>query len=85
VLLLECKQVLCTDPFVSDPSLVPLAEVLEKADLLIVGTPHDCYRSLTFRQRVIDVTGIIKAAPAEPRAEAEVRQTGGLAASGRTA
>lgn len=60
VLLLECRQVLCTDPFVEDPGLTPLAEVLDKADLLIVGTPHDCYKGLTFRQPVIDVTATIK-------------------------
>jgi len=59
VLLLECRRVLCTDPYVSDPSLTPLAEVLEHADLLVVGTPHDCYRGLAFRQPVIDITGTI--------------------------
>jgi len=68
VLLLECKSVLCTDPYVSDPTLTPLPEVLEKADLLIVGTPHDCYRSLAVRQPVIDVTGTIKPAPAPKQA-----------------
>jgi UDP-N-acetyl-D-mannosaminuronic acid dehydrogenase len=78
VLLLECKQVLCTDPYVNDTGLTPLAEVLDRADLLIVGTPHDCYRGLTFRQPVIDVTGTIKAAPAERRAGADAR----LAAAG---
>jgi UDP-N-acetyl-D-mannosaminuronic acid dehydrogenase len=60
VLLLEAKQVLCTDPYVPDPELTPLAEVLERADLLIVGTPHDCYKGLTYRQPVIDVTNTIK-------------------------
>jgi UDP-N-acetyl-D-mannosaminuronic acid dehydrogenase len=60
VLLLECRQVLCTDPYVDDPELTPLAEVLDQADLLIVGTPHDCYRGLKFRQTVIDITGTIK-------------------------
>lgn len=60
VLLLECREVLCTDPFVDDPGLTPLAEVLDKAGLLIVGTPHDCYKGLTFRQPVIDVTATIK-------------------------
>jgi UDP-N-acetyl-D-mannosaminuronic acid dehydrogenase len=59
VLLLECRRVLCTDPHVPDPSLVSLAEVLEQADLLIVGAPHDCYRGLTFRQPVIDITASI--------------------------
>ena len=59
VLLLECKQVLITDPYVHDPELTDLAEVLEKADLLIVGTPHDCYRGLSYRQPVIDITATI--------------------------
>jgi UDP-N-acetyl-D-mannosaminuronic acid dehydrogenase len=58
VLLLECQQVLCTDPYVSDPDLVPLAEVLDRADLLIVGTPHECYRGLKTRQPLLDVTGL---------------------------
>ncbi len=39
---------------------MPLAEVLDRADLLIVATPHDCYRGLTCRQPVLDVTGTIK-------------------------
>jgi UDP-N-acetyl-D-mannosaminuronic acid dehydrogenase len=59
VLLLECKRVLCTDPYVPDPELTPLAEVLDQADLLIVGTPHDCYRGLSFKQAVIDITATI--------------------------
>jgi UDP-N-acetyl-D-mannosaminuronic acid dehydrogenase len=70
VLVLECREVLCTDPFVPDPGLTPLAEVLERADLLIVATPHDCYKELTFRQPVIDITGTITRppGPAEERA-----------------
>jgi UDP-N-acetyl-D-mannosaminuronic acid dehydrogenase len=56
VLLLECRRVLCTDPYVPDPGLTPLAEVLDQADLLIIGTPHDCYRGLTCRQPIIDIT-----------------------------
>jgi UDP-N-acetyl-D-mannosaminuronic acid dehydrogenase len=59
VLLLECRHVLCTDPFVSNPDFTPLPEVLERADLLIVGTPHDAYRNLAFRQPVIDITNTI--------------------------
>jgi UDP-N-acetyl-D-mannosaminuronic acid dehydrogenase len=63
VLLLECRRVLCTDPFVPDPELTPLAEVLDQADLLIVGTPHDCYRDLTLRQPVIDITATLARTP----------------------
>ena len=60
VLLMESRRVLCTDPFVPDPELTPLAEVLDQADLLIVGTPHDLYKELTFKQPVIDVTNTIR-------------------------
>jgi UDP-N-acetyl-D-mannosaminuronic acid dehydrogenase len=66
VLLLECKKVLYTDPYVPDPELTPLAEVLDQADLLIVGTPHDCYRGLSFRQPVVDITATIKVQKREP-------------------
>ncbi len=59
VLLLECRKVLCTDPYVPDPELTPLQDVLDQADLLLVGTPHDCYKGLTFRQPVIDITATI--------------------------
>jgi UDP-N-acetyl-D-mannosaminuronic acid dehydrogenase len=60
VLLLECRRVLCTDPYVPDPDLAPLAEVLDQADLLLVGAPHDCYRGLAFRQPVIDITATVQ-------------------------
>jgi UDP-N-acetyl-D-mannosaminuronic acid dehydrogenase len=59
VLLLECRQVLCTDPYVQDPTFTPLEEVVARADLLIVGTPHDCYKGLKYRQPVIDITATI--------------------------
>jgi UDP-N-acetyl-D-mannosaminuronic acid dehydrogenase len=63
VLLLECRRVLCTDPYVPDTGLTPLAEVLDQADLFVVGTPHSCYRGLTFRRPVVDITGVITGNP----------------------
>src|SRR5260370_6255782 len=59
VLLLECRRVLCTDPDVHDADLTPLPDVLAQADLLLVGTPHSCYKELTFRQPVIDITATL--------------------------
>ncbi len=59
VLLLECRRVLCTDPYVPDPELTPLAEVLDQADLLLVGAAHDCYRGMTFRQPILDITATL--------------------------
>jgi UDP-N-acetyl-D-mannosaminuronic acid dehydrogenase len=61
ILLMECNEVMCTDPYIADPRLTPLAEVMDRADLLIVATPHDCYKNCEFPQPVIDVTNSIGA------------------------
>jgi UDP-N-acetyl-D-mannosaminuronic acid dehydrogenase len=59
ILTFKAREVLTTDPYVtSDATLVPLDEVLEKADLIIVATPHPEYRGLTISQPVADVWGI---------------------------
>jgi UDP-N-acetyl-D-mannosaminuronic acid dehydrogenase len=51
--------VLCTDPLVrTDPDLVPLADVLARADLLIVATPHPEYQRLPAGLPVADVWGL---------------------------
>ena len=63
LLELEARRVLCTDPYVPDTGLTPLAEVLDQADLFVVGTPHSCYRGLTFRRPVVDITGVITGNP----------------------
>src|SRR5438105_7602863 len=52
-------KVVATDPYVQDPRLVPLEQVLRQADLLIVGAPHEAYRHLDLATRdVVDVWGI---------------------------
>jgi len=49
-------KVLSTDPYVTDPRLVPLAEVLEHSDILVIGAPHRAYRSLDLTGReVVDI------------------------------
>jgi UDP-N-acetyl-D-mannosaminuronic acid dehydrogenase len=57
LLALEARRVLCTDPYVQDPTLVPLDTVLAEADVLFVATPHAAYRRLPpiAGKRVIDV------------------------------
>ena len=48
--------VLCTDPYVEvDPDLMPLDEVLEQADFLIIGAPHKIYADIETDLRVVDV------------------------------
>jgi UDP-N-acetyl-D-mannosaminuronic acid dehydrogenase len=52
-------QVLCTDPYVDDPSFLPLEEVLRQADVLIIGAPHRIYRDLELDGRdLVDIWGL---------------------------
>jgi len=56
ILKFKAGGVLCTDPHVTvDRELVPLEEVLDQADLLIVGAPHRAYAGLAPRQPVVDI------------------------------
>lgn len=52
----EGLEVLCTDPYVQDPSFVSLQEAL-RAEVIILGAPHSEYRDLRLPpdKRVIDV------------------------------
>lgn len=56
----RAREVLTTDPFVQgDPELLPLDELLERSDLLILGVPHSAYRGLDTRGRpVVDLWGL---------------------------
>lgn len=52
----ECKEVLCTDPFLREPWIVPLEETIERSAVLFVGAPHSAYRTHDFRGKpVVDV------------------------------
>lgn len=61
VLEFKAKSVLCTDPMVSkeaDPSLLPLNEVIDKSDILILATPHPEYAQLASSKLLVDVWGL---------------------------
>lgn len=56
ILRFKAHDVVCHDPFVSaDDDLLPLDEVLERSDLLVIGTPHDLYRDVDVSVPVVDV------------------------------
>ncbi len=57
ILTLECPRVLCTDPYIADPSFVPLEQALAESDVVFLGACHQEYRELPIRQEVIDVFG----------------------------
>jgi UDP-N-acetyl-D-mannosaminuronic acid dehydrogenase len=52
-------KVMCTDPYIQDPTFEPLEKVLRESEVLIVGAPHRAYRTLELDGReVVDVWGI---------------------------
>lgn len=52
----KAAEVLCTDPYVTtDPDLLPLEEVVERSDLLIIATPHKVYRDLRTSKPIVDI------------------------------
>ena len=59
VLKVRAADVLATDPFVTnDPSLRSLDDVLARADLVVIGAPHDLYAKTEIDQPVVDVWNI---------------------------
>jgi UDP-N-acetyl-D-mannosaminuronic acid dehydrogenase len=62
LLAARAKAVLCTDPYVTcDPGLLPLADVLAGADLLVIAAPHPQYRALRAAVPVADIWNLLGA------------------------
>lgn len=60
VLMLECRRVVCTDPYIQDPDFVSLETALAEADVVFLGACHDVYRGLVIRQPVVDVFSFLR-------------------------
>lgn len=60
----QAREVLTTDPFVTiDPELLPLDEVIARSDILILCTPHQCYKAADFKNKpMVDVWGFLEKA-----------------------
>jgi UDP-N-acetyl-D-mannosaminuronic acid dehydrogenase len=59
ILRIKARSVLCTDPHVTvDPELVPLEEVLDRAQLLIIAAPHKEYGALSVATPIVDIWGV---------------------------
>jgi UDP-N-acetyl-D-mannosaminuronic acid dehydrogenase len=51
---------LCTDPYVVDDGLVPLEQVVDESEILVLGAPHAPYRGLELGGKdVVDVWGAL--------------------------
>jgi UDP-N-acetyl-D-mannosaminuronic acid dehydrogenase len=55
--LFNGANVLCTDPYLPDPSFLPLEEVVRRSDVLVVGAPHNVYRCLALddNREIVDI------------------------------
>jgi UDP-N-acetyl-D-mannosaminuronic acid dehydrogenase len=59
ILAFVTDAVFCTDPHVTtDASLLPLADVVAKSDLLIIAAPHSEYAALETDKPVVDIWDI---------------------------
>jgi UDP-N-acetyl-D-mannosaminuronic acid dehydrogenase len=60
ILAFRCAEVLCTDPMVrTDPALLPLDEVVERSDLLVIGAPHEEYQDLRTTTPIVDIWNLL--------------------------
>ncbi len=59
---MSTRQVLTTDPFVTtDPTILPLDQVIARSDILILCTPHSVYADADLKGKpVVDVWGFLK-------------------------
>ena len=52
-------RVMCTDPFIEDPSFDSLENVLRDSNVLVIAAPHNAYKKLELNNReVVDIWGI---------------------------
>jgi UDP-N-acetyl-D-mannosaminuronic acid dehydrogenase len=60
ILQFRAARVLTTDPYVTvDDTLLPLEDVLEQSDVLIIGAPHRQYQNVSALVEVVDVWNLL--------------------------
>lgn len=59
ILRFKANQVICSDEYVtSDSTLLPLDQVLEQSDVLVIGTPHKRYSDIRTSKPVVDIWNV---------------------------
>lgn len=63
LLQVEAREVLCSDPYVRDLSLIAAEEAIRRADVVVIGAPHSVYRELRIppNKVVVDIWGLWRA------------------------
>ena len=59
ILRFRAGRVICADPYVTtDPRLVPHDELMDTADVIVIGAPHERYRALATDKPIVDIWGV---------------------------
>ena len=60
LLRFQGAKVLCSDPYVKHPDFIPAEEVVRRAQIIIISTPHRTYRDLPIPgdRKVVDIWGL---------------------------
>jgi UDP-N-acetyl-D-mannosaminuronic acid dehydrogenase len=61
ILEYEAAEVLCSDEYIADSRFIPMEELLARADIVIIGAPHNRYRDLELGEgkRMIDIWNVL--------------------------
>ena len=60
ILIFKSKSVLMSDPYVTvDQNLVPLENLIETSDILIVAAPHSLYRNIETSKPIVDIWNLL--------------------------
>jgi UDP-N-acetyl-D-mannosaminuronic acid dehydrogenase len=60
LLKFRCKDVLVTDEYVTNDGFLSFEEVVNRADLLIIGAPHAAYKNLHTEKPTIDIWNFLE-------------------------
>jgi UDP-N-acetyl-D-mannosaminuronic acid dehydrogenase len=60
LLKFRCKDVLVTDEYVTNDGFLGFDEVVNRADLLIIGAPHAAYKNLHTEKPTIDIWNFLE-------------------------
>jgi UDP-N-acetyl-D-mannosaminuronic acid dehydrogenase len=53
ILLVEAREVLCSDEYIVDERFVPASELVDKCDIIIIGAPHKAYKTMDYKGKVV--------------------------------
>lgn len=57
----ESKEVLCSDAYINEDGFVSEEELINRSDIIIIGTPHKRYKKLNYKKKIlVDIWDTVK-------------------------